>query len=673
MEQIRAWWQNWPEANIAVSCGACGRVVVDVDDKDGRPGPDTWHDLKAELGCELEATALVETPSRGFHVHYLANGHRVGSKNDLLGTGVDVKAEGGYVLLPPSSLGGIAYTWFEGQGVETTAPIPDVLARRIEFSSAPACGRRADEPSAAGQPIPKGQRNDTLFRDACALRRRDHTLTEIEVAIAETNKRCVPPLSSGEIQRLIDSAMRYEPSTGEGADQFACTDAGNAELFCSRHGRRLRYDHRRAAWYLFNGHHWNEDGDGAVMRLAVETARHRYRQALHVSDLQKRKDESGFAIQSENRQRLEAMLALARSQLPIATAGDAWKRDPLVFAVANGIIDLRDGHLRRGSADELISISSNVTYMPETPCQRWQQFLSEIFQGDEELIDWIWRLVGYLLSGLTDEQYFLLCYGVGANGKSTFLNVLRQLLGGYAFNAPFATFEANAHGQIPNDLAALVDRRLVTSSETGENTRLNEARLKMLTGGDPVTARFLHREFFTFVPVAKFVLAVNHKPRVLDYSYGFWRRMCLVPFEARFADGSADKHLNAKLASELPGILAWAVRGHLEWRARGLEPPSVVRAATESYRADSDPLAAFLSECCLVESASATPAKAAFGAYNSWADAQALPDAERLARNRFYQLLEGQFSKRHTKSGNLYVGVRVLDSAVPTLDEAAQG
>jgi len=672
--QIRAWWTTWPKANIAMNCGASGRVVIDVDDKDDRPGPDTWHALKEELGVELEESAIVETPSGGFHAHYLVGDHRVGSRNDLLGAGIDVKAEGGYVLLPPSSIGGIAYVWIDGFGIEKTAPIAEALASRIEYVARPARSPRGNETLTAAEQIPKGRRNETLFGDACAMRRRGHSRAEIQAAITEKNKRCLPRLSGEELRHLVGSAMKYEPAEGEEAAEFACTDAGNAELFCALNAEHLRYDHRRGAWFRFSEHHWVEDGDGAVYRLAIAAVRKRYQRALEIGDLPSREVESKFAIRSENRQRLEAMLALARCQLPIATAGDGWNRDPLALACANGVIDLATGRLRAGLPDELISISSGVPHDPDAGCPRWERFLTEIFQADEELIDWIWRVVGYLLSALTYEQFFLLCYGVGANGKSTFLNVLRQLLGGYAFNAPFTTFEASSRGQIPNDLAALVDRRLVTSSETGENTRLNEARLKMLTGGDPVTARFLHREFFTFAPVAKFVLAVNHKPQVRDYSHGFWRRLCLVPFEVRFEEGtSADKQLDKKLAAELPGILTWAVRGHAEWRSRGLEPPSAVRAATAAYRAESDPLAAFLCERCFAEKGAATKAATIFDAYLKWADEQVLPDCERLARTTFYQLLESHFPKRHTKTGNLYLGLRIVDPDVPMLDEAVEG
>ncbi len=317
-------------------------------------------------------------------------------------------------------------------------------------------------------------------------------------------------------------------------------------------------------------HHWRDDADGQVYRLAIDAARQRYQAAPRIADLDERDKEAKFAIGSENRTRLEAMLALGRRMIPLATAGDDWNRDPLLLGVGNGVIELGCGKLRAGQPQDMINFFTDVVYDPTALCPRWRRFLLEIFQSDEELVDWIWRLIGYLLTGLTSEQCFCLLYGRGANGKSSFLNVLCALLGRYAFNAPFATFEAQARAAIPNDLAAMVDRRLVTSSETSEQSRLNEARMKMLTGGDPVTARFLNHEFFTFTPVAKFMLAVNHKPHVRDYSMGFWRRLRLIPFEAQFQGDAADRELDRKLLAELPGVLAWAVRGCLEWQQRPL-------------------------------------------------------------------------------------------------------
>jgi putative DNA primase/helicase len=377
------------------------------------------------------------------------------------------------------------------------------------------------------------------------------------------------------VESRWDSHDRAMVTTGSdpcSSSSFPQTDAGNAELFAHLYADRVRYDHRRGIWFMWDGHHWRQDGDGEVTRLAIAAARHRYQVAPRIVDTSARKKEADFAIQSENRTRIDAMLELAQCQIPISTEGESWNPEPMHFGVANGVIDLRTGILQPGRPADLVTYFTDVSFDRTTPCPRWEQFLAEIFPQDEDLMDWIWRVVGYLLTANTTAQCFFLCYGTGANGKSVFLNVLRALLGRYAYNAPFATFESQARSQIPNDLAAMVGRRLVTASETNEGSRLNEARVKMLTGRDPVTARFLNREFFTFVPVAKYFLAVNHKPLVKDYSYGFWRRVRLIPFLAQFRE-NADPLLEDTLLDELPGVLAWAVEGCLEGQRRGLGCP----------------------------------------------------------------------------------------------------
>jgi len=658
---------------VGIATGAAGLVVIDVDVKTV-DGLAAWRTIVEQYGPELEETAMARTPSGGRHLYYLAKDHDFACTAGKLAPGIDVRGRGGYVIAPPSlGANGNAYEWCDGHEADQLAELPTALATRLREAIDQGEGGRPAQADAAGEEIPAGRRNDALFRDACAMRRRAHTQPEILVALRETNKRCRPPLREEEVAAIVESALRYEVAGGARQPAYARTDAGNAQLFCTLFGDALRYDHRRALWYVWGGHRWRPDIDGEVYRHAVAAARQRYSQAATISDLSLRQAEARFAIASENRRGLDAMLYLAGRQLPIATSGEDWDRDLGILGVANGVLDLEHGRLREGRPEDMVSLASPVCFDPAARCPRWLRFLDEITDHDEELVDWFWRLVGYTLSGATSEQCFFLLYGLGSNGKSTFLRMLRALLGDYAANAPFSTFEANSRTSIPNDLAALVGRRLVTSLETSEKTPLNEARLKMLTGGDAVTARFLHREFFTFVPIAKFILAVNHKPCVRDYSHGFWRRLRLVPFEVRFDDKAAGERLEAELPAELPGILVWALAGYAEWRARGLEPPAAVRAATADYRADSDPLAVFLAECCQAVPEARLNAAAAWDAYQTWASDQGIIEAERLARNRFYSLLEDHFSKRHTNAGNVYLGVRLRSTAELEFDQAPKG
>jgi putative DNA primase/helicase len=453
-----------------------------------------------------------------------------------------------------------------------------------------------------------------------------------------------------------DDVAEQEAAVSDAA--FHQTDAGNGELFARLYGTRLRFDHRRRVWLVWTGHWWTEDKDGEVRRLAKDAARQRYADAVAIEDLDARAKESRFAIGSENRSRLDSMISQAQVEHPIASAGDAWNTHAFLLGVDNGVVDLMRAELRVGRPEDCITLHTRVEFDENAPCPRWQQFLQEVF-GDADLIDYIWRAVGYSLTGDVSDQSVFMCFGTGANGKSVFLAVLRHVLGDYAFNAPFATFELNSRSSIPNDVAALVGRRLVTASETNEDARLNEGRLKSLTGGDPTTARFLHGEFFTFEPVGKFWLAVNHRPKVKDDSYGFWRRVRLIPFTHRFTS-DADPALIDKLLGELRGILAWAVRGCLEWQQRGLTAPALVTAATEAYRSESDALASFLEECCVTSEDISVGANEIAKAYQSWAMRSGMRQSEVLTSTTFGRRMSERFSKQHTKTGNVYRGVGLL-------------
>ena len=462
-----------------------------------------------------------------------------------------------------------------------------------------------------------------------------------------------PVPSSGLARPFSDDPARFEP------EPLHRTDAGNGEHFARLYADQVRYDHRRNAWLLWSDHWWRVDDRGVARRLAKEAARDRYQQAVGIEDLGDRATEAKFAVASENRQRIDAMLLAARSEPPIADAGRDWNSEPWLFWVANGVVDLRTGKLRPGEPRDRITFHSSIGFEPDARCPRWEQFLDEVFGGDLELIRFIARAVGYSLTGDTREQCLFTCHGSGSNGKSTFLKVLRDLAGDYGANTPFSTFELHSRSAIPNDVAALAERRLVTASETAEGTRLNEARMKALTGGDEITARFLHGEFFSFRPAAKFWLAVNHKPRVNDDSYGFWRRVRLIPFLRRFTD-DGDQGLPVQLEGELPGILAWAVRGALAWQAEGLRPPVAVASATETYRVESDPLADFLEACCVEGPGLEVAAAVAFRAYQSWADDQGMSPRERLTSTAFGTRLVDRYAKRKTKTGRVYLGVGLL-------------
>jgi putative DNA primase/helicase len=416
----------------------------------------------------------------------------------------------------------------------------------------------------------------------------------------------------------------------------------------------VRYDHRRGAWLLWDAHRWVLDTDGAVVRLALTFARDWQRTLIEIQDREQREAQFKAAIRLERRDALHSMLALARNLHPITDAGERWDADPWLMGVVNGVVDLRTGRLRPGRRDDRITMSTAVPFEPDQPCPRWERFVAEIFAADAAQIDYVQQAAGYSVTGDTSEQCLFLQDGTGANGKGTFSNTLAETLGAYAYTMPFSTIELNQRSAIPNDVAALVSRRFVTASETNDGTRLNESRVKALTGCDPITARFLHGEFFTFRPVAKFWLAVNHRPIVRDDSFGFWRRMRVIPFAQRF---EVDRTLAPALHEERSGILAWAIRGALAWQTHGLRPPASVLTATQGYQTDSDPLGAFLAEACEVEPASQVGAQALYDHYREWAVRHGLSDKERLGAVAFGRKASERFTRSHTMAGKVYLGV----------------
>jgi len=472
-------------------------------------------------------------------------------------------------------------------------------------------------------------------------------------------KRALDLLPSSRVPPLLS---KTQAETKRPTD-FPRTDTGNAELFAHSYAGRLLHDHRRHHWLRWNEHRWEADDDGAVFRLATDAVRQRYLDAMLIPDLDERSAQAKFATVSENRQRLEAMLALARNQSALSDAGDRWDHDAYLLGVANGVVDLRDGSLLAGTPQQRITRFTNIKFDTGQTCPRWLQFLDEVFAADTELIAFIQKAIGYSLTGDTSEQCVFTCYGTGSNGKSVLLRVLRALAGRYAYNAGFSLFELQNRSAITNDVAPLAGARLVTSSETNEGTRLNEARLKALTGNDPITARYLYGENFTFYPEAKFWLAINHRPRVTDDSFGFWRRMRLIPFTRTF-DADKDKNLEARLDRELPGILAWAIQGCLLWQREGLTPPAAVTVATETYRIDSDPLRPFLEECCVQHQDARTGASDLYVAYSSWSAKRSMKESERLSSTAFGAKLSERFPKRRGGKGVVYVGLGLLcDSA----------
>lgn len=551
---------------------------------------------------------------------------------------------------------------------------------RPPWPSAPATPTPADTVSAiarvraylaATPPAIQGQGGDEHTFKVCCRITRGFGLSPADAwpPLLEWNARCQPPWIERDLQAKLEHAARNgrepigarrdtPPARREG---FALTDLGNGEHFAHSYGDRVRFDHRRKRWLVWASPTWRPDADATVQRLAHAAVRRRYTEAGRLDDTDAKRAAANWAIKSQSRDRLAALLSLAATLGPIADSGDAWDADPFLLGCPNGVVDLRTGTLRAGRPEDRLTLRTGVAFDPAAPAPRFERFLNEIFDGDGERISWLTRAVGYSLTGATSEQIFFLLHGRGANGKGALTRALSHALGDYGFNLPFSTFEARPSG-IPNDLAALVGRRFVTASEANDGTRLNEARIKSLTGEDSITARFLHGEFFQFRPVGKLWLQVNHRPVVRDQSHGFWRRVRLIPFDRTFP---IDKTLDPALHAEAAGVLAWAVRGCLRWQVEGLgDLPAAVTAAVTAYQTDSDPLAAFLAENTARIDEARAGASALYKRYCDWADGDNVPKSARLTATAFGRTLgERGVAKKHTAQGWFYLGIALKSAA----------
>lgn len=643
------WFGEHPERNLAVVCGTVSGngegstlVVLDFDDRESYATfAQSWPDV-------VRRTWVART-RRGYHVYLRVRGP-VSTAKMMHG---ELKAEGGYVVAPPSiHPDGGAYAWARKEGaILTVDSLADVgLFPLTESPTAPPLPER----------IAAGQRNSLLTSVAGSMRRRGASPEAILAALlVENEKRCDPPLSEREVRAIAASVGQYAPGPADDTavlpelNRFHTTDAGQGETIAYLYADKLRFDHTRKRWLVWDGARWNADLDGEPQRMAREAARLRLQATRDEPEGDHKKDLRKWAFGAEASYRVKCALEAASITAPLYTTSDKFDTDPWLLACANGVIDLRTGELRTARQDDMITLSTELVYNPQAEANRWYQFLDEVFNADEELISFIQRAVGYSLTGLTSEQCFFPCWGNGANGKSVFLQTLRLILGEYAESTPFSTFLDDGRRDSTNDVAALRSARVVTASEVAEGKSLNEARIKTLTGGDPVTARFLFAEYFTYTPQYKIWLAVNHKPNVRDMSEATWRRVRLIPFTAHFPPDKADPDLVQKLAAEASGILTWAISGCILWQTLGLGTAKAVRAATAQYRQEQDEIGQFVDECCVVQELARVRAGALYKVYREWCKAGGL---EAVSQKSFGMTMKQKFDstkERHT----YYLGV----------------
>jgi putative DNA primase/helicase len=456
-----------------------------------------------------------------------------------------------------------------------------------------------------------------------------------------------------EAQRLgwrvdtLDAAVEKARVAGrmEGPDRPPeFSDDALALRFTEQNGDRLRYVAIWNKWLIREPTVWRVDKTLEVFNLARRACR---AAAAECGD-------SDLASAITSAKTVGAVERLAKADRRHAADHEMWDADPWLLNTPAGVVDLRTGELRDHSATDYMTKITAAA--PEGDCPLWWRFLDRITNGDSELQRFLQRIAGYCLTGSTKAHAMFFGFGTGANGKGTLINTLSAIMGEYATTATMESFTVSRGERHPTDLAMLRGARFVTAQETEEGRGWAESRIKALTGGDPISARFMRQDFFTFVPTFKLFIMGNHKPALRNVDEAIRRRMHLIPFVVKIDAAERDQDLPEKLKPEWPGILNWAIDGCLEWLSRGLAPPDAVLTATEDYLEAEDTLATWIGEQCRTGVYGFTETKLLFANWRQWANEAG---EEVGSRRRFSQALEGRGYRRR-KSG----GQRVFEGIV---------
>lgn len=385
------------------------------------------------------------------------------------------------------------------------------------------------------------------------------------------------------------------------------TDIWNAEEFSKMYDNQVKWSKDIGGWLIYNGKHWERDRNNKIKSYAMKFHKKLIDDLRKFSGDDDQKELFARHIKSSGANvKLEAMLDCSKGIL--SESPESFDSNKELFNCSNGTLSLNPIKFTKFNPHDLLTKISSVEFDQKALCPLWGKFLNEIFLERKDIIDFIQRIVGYSLSASTKEQCLFILYGSGRNGKSIFLDTISKMLGHYAFNCPPNTLiRTNNSGGVPNDIASLKGARMVTASENNENVTLNEALIKQLTGGDKITARFLHKEYFEFTPTFKIFIATNHKPNIRGTDIGIWRRIKMIPFDLKITEENDDRNLGDKLLGELPGIFRWATVGYKEWLMKGLSVPRSIDAATDQYKNEEDDLGQFIQDYCVEDKLGVIP------------------------------------------------------------------
>lgn len=606
-----------------------GMILIDVDEE--QTG-EYIHEYIDSLGLSYHA---IKTP-RGWQFFFKDTGRVKKQETDFITNGlikVDYRLyQKGYIVLPTRNTEGRKW---EHISHEELSPLPVFLEPH-----------RSKVAETITIPIAEHSRDDRLFRYISGLRdyySNDDDIRQIAYFINRylTEQPANHPFTDEELEAKIMKRDGYEYGHSVSIEKFQdddkprMTDTWNAKQFSNMFQGKILWCDPWNTWLIFKEGRWQRDDELKTVDLAKQVAKSMYERASQIDDDNERKAFVKWTLRTESRQALMNMIELAKPDLSVRP--ELLNVDKYLLNLRNGTYDLRNDKLLSYSPEDRLTMMANVEYDPDAKCPKWIEFLNKIFAGDQDLIGFVQKALGYSLTGDTGEDCFFIVYGTGANGKTTFLNTIQTVLGDYAAQSRAETFLSKDRDTIPSDLARLKGRRFVVATEFPQGKVIAESLIKSLTGRDELTVRELFGKWFQYKPQFKIWLGTNHKPVVHDNSVGFWRRVKLIPFEVQIPVNERIRNFEDILLEEASGILNWMLEGYREWSKNWLGDTEKIREATAEYRDENDVLRDFLEERCIEDPNASISKKELYQAYVDWST---FNSEKTLSKGTFLRLIE---------------------------------
>ena len=662
LAQIETWWAKWSHADVAAAVPN-GVAVIDLDCKKGKDGRAAYHRLEG-VDPEAVEAPMATSPTGGLHIWTDASGRKLKQVSGYEAEGIDLRLGGrGYVVLPGAGNG---RHWRKPLSTslpptpawvkEEAEPHPSQAAAATPGATTPYGRKALDNACAKIRAAGPGERDAAIGKVALKI----GSLIgggEIDEAEALSQLLAAAVLNGGDfaeqkakIGRAVEIGKQQPKSAPQKAtDGLDASEDALAQRFAEVHAADMRYVALWGQWLIFDGKVWRRDDT-----LHAFTRARRICRDAAAQDLTRAKTLLSAAT-------VAAVERLARSDPRLAASADQWDRDIWLLNTPGGVVDLRTGAIREAASGDYMTKLAGVSPaldahgQPADACPTFYDFLEEVFPRDDDLHRFLQRLAGYALTGSVREHVLAFGHGVGRNGKGTFVAALAHVFGDYHRAAEVETFLVTRSERHSQDLARLAGARLVTASEPEDRQRWATARVKKLTGGDRITARYMRENDFEYDPQFLLFIIGNHKPAFGAVDPALRDRLLLLPFNVYFPPDKRDHELIDKLKAEAGGILSWAIKGVSLWLKQGLAPPPSVVAATEAYLASEDLLTQWVDDCCVTAQNAEGQSSALFSSWRFFADAQ----GERAGTSTWFRnTLEGRgYVWRKTKKKNVFMSL----------------